>query len=439
MEAKSQNNKSKYFIESLTEKIFLISASVAVISLLLIIGFVFYKGLRPFIIEGYSFWDFIFGTQWIPSANKYGILPMIVASLGATIGALLIGVPVGILTSIFIAEIAPKKIAKIMSGAVELLAGIPSVLYGVFGLAIIVPTIQEVFNLPKGQSLLAVIIVLAIMMLPTVITVSETAIRAVPHAYKEGSLALGASKTETIFKVIVPAAKSGIMTGVVLGIGRAIGETMAVILVAGNTPVIPSSIMDSVRPLTTNIALEMGYAFGTHQEMLFATGVVLFTFILILNLVLVPINRIGIYGAIISSIISDIFIFAICFITLKKQITTKLYVSKYIVKPTIAGVFMSITSYIMYNNIINKIQNNIIVLFVSIFSGMMVYFILIIALKILTEEEIYMLPYGQKLFRTFKSKKQQMQVKSTHTELPKHGNLRGKRVCKKIKIKKEGF
>lgn len=160
---------------------------------------------------------------------------------------------------------------------------------------------------------------------------------------------------------------------------------------------------------------------------------------LILNLVLVPINRIGIYGAIISSIISDIFIFAICFITLKKQITTKLYVSKYIVKPTIAGVFMSITSYIMYNNIINKIQNNIIVLFVSIFSGMMVYFILIIALKILTEEEIYMLPYGQKLFRTFKSKKQQMQVKSTHTELPKHGNLRGKRVCKKIKIKKEGF
>lgn len=293
MEAKSQNNKSKYFIESLTEKIFLISASVAVISLLLIIGFVFYKGLRPFIIEGYSFWDFIFGTQWIPGANKYGILPMIVASLGATIGALLIGVPVGILTSIFIAEIAPKKIAKIMSGAVELLAGIPSVLYGVFGLAIIVPTIQEVFNLPKGQSLLAVIIVLAIMMLPTVITVSETAIRAVPNAYKEGSLALGASKTETIFKVIVPAAKSGIMTGVVLGIGRAIGETMAVILVAGNTPVIPSSIMDSVRPLTTNIALEMGYAFGTHQEMLFATGVVLFTFILILNLVLSKLSNKG--------------------------------------------------------------------------------------------------------------------------------------------------
>ncbi|HHD2753021.1 TPA: phosphate ABC transporter permease subunit PstC [Clostridium perfringens] len=293
MEAKSQNNKNKYFIESLTEKIFLVSASIAVISLLLIIGFVFYKGLRPFIIEGYSFWDFIFGTQWIPSANKYGILPMIVASLGATMGSLIIGVPIGILTAIFIAEIAPKKIAKIMSGAVELLAGIPSVLYGVFGLAVIVPTIQDIFNLPKGQSLLAVIIVLAIMMLPTVITVSETAIRAVPNAYKEGSLALGASKTETIFKVVIPAAKSGIMTGVVLGIGRAIGETMAVILVAGNTPVIPSSIMDSVRPLTTNIALEMGYAFGTHQEMLFATGVVLFTFILILNLVLSKLSNKG--------------------------------------------------------------------------------------------------------------------------------------------------
>lgn len=293
MEAKNQNNRNKYFLESLTEKIFLVSASVAVIILLLIIGFVFYKGLRPFIVEGYSFFDFLFGTEWIPSVNKYGILPMIIASLGATFGSILIGVPIGILTAIFIVEIAPKELAKFMSGAVELLAGIPSVLYGIFGLAVIVPTIQNLFDLPKGQSLLAVIIVLAIMMLPTVITVSETSIRAVPKAYKEGSLALGASKTETIFKVVVPAAKSGIMTGVVLGVGRAIGETMAVILVAGNTPVIPDSIMDSVRPLTTNIALEMGYAFGTHQEMLFATGIVLFTFILILNLVLSKISNKG--------------------------------------------------------------------------------------------------------------------------------------------------
>ena len=293
MEARNQNNRNKYFLESLTEKIFLVSASVAVISLILIIGFVFYKGLRPFLVEGYSFFDFLFGTQWIPSINKYGILPMIIASLGATFGSLLIGVPIGILTAIFIVEIVPKGLAKFMSSAVELLAGIPSVLYGIFGLAVIVPTIQKLFNLPKGQSLLAVILVLSIMMLPTIITVSETAIKAVPKSYKEGSLALGASKTETIFKVILPAAKSGIMTGVVLGVGRAIGETMAVILVAGNTPVIPNSIMDSVRPLTTNIALEMGYAFGTHQEMLFATGVVLFTFILILNLVLSKISNKG--------------------------------------------------------------------------------------------------------------------------------------------------
>lgn len=211
---------------------------------------------------------------------------MVLASIFGTMGSLIIGVPIGILTAIFIAEIAPKRIGKIISGAVELLAGIPSVLYGVFGLAVIVPWIMDTFNLPKGQSLLAIIIVLSVMMLPTIVTVSETAIRAVPKSYKEGSLALGASHIETTFKVVVPAAKSGILAAVVLGIGRAIGETMAIILVAGNSAIIPSSIMDSVRPLTTNIALEMGYAFGTHQEMLFATGIILFLFILLLNLVL---------------------------------------------------------------------------------------------------------------------------------------------------------
>ena len=297
MEAKSQvlssdkrdnenSNKNKYVIENISKNIFFISALIAVISLLLIIGFVFYKGLTPFIGKGYSFIGFLTGGEWVPSSDKFGIAPMVVSSLAATIGALIIGVPVGVLTAIFIAELAPKKLAKIISPAIELLAGIPSVLYGIFGLAFIVPTIQNVFDLPKGQSLLAVIIVLAIMMLPTIISVSETAIRAVPKAYKEGSLALGASNIETIFKVVLPAAKSGILAAIVLGIGRALGETMAVILVAGNSPVMPSSLMDSVRPLTTNIALEMGYAFGTHQEMLFATGVVLFTFILILNLVL---------------------------------------------------------------------------------------------------------------------------------------------------------
>ena len=280
------NNKTKYTIEKIAKNVFMISALIAVISLLLIIGFVFYKGLTPFISKGYSFIDFLTGTSWVPSADQYGILPMIVASILSTLGALLIGAPIGILTAAFIAEVAPKKIANLISSGVDLLAGIPSVLYGLFGLAVIVPNIQGVFNLPKGQSLFAVIIVLSIMMLPTIIAVSKTAIKAVPDAYREGSLALGASKIETIFKVVLPAAKSGILAAVVLGTGRALGETMAVILVAGNSPVLPNSLMDSVRPLTTNIALEMGYAFGTHQEMLFATGVVLFIFILVLNLVL---------------------------------------------------------------------------------------------------------------------------------------------------------
>lgn len=289
--SKSKSNKNKYLIESITSKIFLLSAFISVISLLLIICFVFYKGAIPFVFKGYSFFSFLFGTEWVPSADKYGILPMILASLYATFGSLIIGVPVGILTATFIVEVAPKSLAKIMSPAVELLAGIPSVLYGIFGLAFIVPNVQKLFNQPKGQSLLAVIIVLTIMMLPTIITVSETALRAVPKSYKEASLGLGASKTQTTFKIVIPAAKSGILAAVVLGVGRAIGETMAVILVAGNSPVIPNSIMDSVRPLTTNIVLEMGYAFGTHQEMLFATGIVLFIFIIILNLILSMISN----------------------------------------------------------------------------------------------------------------------------------------------------
>lgn len=281
----------KYIIDGISENIFKVCALVAVMSLILIIGFVFYKGLTPFIYKGYSFREFLLGTEWIPSSDKYGVLPMIIASIYGTLGSLVIGVPIGILTAIFIVEIAPKPAAKIMSQSVELLAGIPSVLFGVFALGIIVPAIQNKLNLPKGQSLLAVIIVLSIMMLPTIISVAETAIRSVPKQYKEASLALGASKIETIFKVILPAAKSGILTAVVLGMGRAIGETMAVILVAGNSPIIPSSITDSIRPLTTNIALEMGYAFGTHQEMLFATGVVLFSFILLLNFVIAKISE----------------------------------------------------------------------------------------------------------------------------------------------------
>ena len=286
-------NKRKYFLEGLSAKIFLGCALLSVLSLLLIIGFVFLKGSSPFVSGEYSVLDFLFGTEWVPSEGQFGIFPMIVASLFATIGALILGVPIGLFTAIFLAEIAPKKLAKIISPAIQLLSGIPSVLYGVFGLAIIVPFLQNGLSLARGQSLLAVIIVLAIMMLPTIVTVAETAIRAVPKAYREGSLALGVSQIGTIFKVVVPAAKSGIMAAIVLGLGRAIGETMAVILVAGNSLIIPTSLTVSIRPLTTNIALEMGYAAGMHQEMLFATGIVLFSFILLLNFVLAKISAKG--------------------------------------------------------------------------------------------------------------------------------------------------
>lgn len=288
-----KGNKRKYFIEGFSSRLFLTCALTAVISLLLIVGFVVWQGATPFVTGQYKLIDFLFGKEWVPSEGIFGIWPMIVASIYATIGALFIGVPVGLFTAIFLAEIAPKKVAAIVSPAIQLLAGIPSVLYGVFGLAIIVPFLQNTIGLARGQSLIAVIIVLAIMMLPTIVTVSETAIRAVPKAYKEGSLALGVSEIGTIFKVIVPAAKSGILAAIVLGLGRAIGETMAVILVAGNALIVPTSLSDSIRPLTTNIALEMGYAAGIHQQMLFATGIVLFGFIIILNIVLAKLSSKG--------------------------------------------------------------------------------------------------------------------------------------------------
>ncbi|WP_330666391.1 phosphate ABC transporter permease subunit PstC [Vallitalea sp.] len=291
-------DKKRELLESVAKKMFLLNACIAVICVAAITFFVFYKGLQPFFSgndEGtYRLVDFLTGTQWRPNDDigsaLYGILYMICGSLMATIGAIIIGVPIGILSAVFISQIAPKNVKKIIKPAVELLAGIPSVIYGVFGLGIIVPKIMDISPRAQGQSLLAVIMVLTIMILPTVITISESAINAVPQAYIEGSYGLGASKIQTIFKVILPAAKSGILAGVVLGIGRAIGETMAVMLVAGN-PIagIPTSIWDPIRPLTTNIAMEMGYAFGLHQEILFSTGVVLFIFIIILNLIL---NRI---------------------------------------------------------------------------------------------------------------------------------------------------
>ncbi|WP_432667595.1 phosphate ABC transporter permease subunit PstC [Wukongibacter baidiensis] len=278
-----EENKKRKIFEGIIEKLFLICACVAILSVVIITLFIFIKG-GPAIFK-IGLVDFLFGKEWMPEADIFGIFPMIVASIYATLGAIILGVPIGILTAVFLAEIAPDWLAKIIRPAVELLAGIPSVVYGFFGLVVIVPIIDDVWG-GGGNSLLAAIIILSIMILPTVVNISETSIRAVPKEYKQGSLALGASHIQTIFKVIIPAAKSGILAAVVLGIGRAIGETMAVILVAGNTSLIPSSLLDRVRPMTANIAIEMGYAFGLHQEALFATGVILFIFIMILNIFL---------------------------------------------------------------------------------------------------------------------------------------------------------
>ena len=298
MEALKKNNtnldemkekRSTLVLETIIELIFFLSACVAVLSVISITVFIFIKGAPA--IGKIGIKSFILGNVWNPSGDIYGIFPMIIATIISTIGAMIIGLPVGILTSVFISEVAPKWLANIVRPAVELLAGIPSVVYGFFGLIVIVPFIGKIDKIITGQnmggnSLLTTSIILGIMILPTIISISETSIRAVPKKYKEGSLAMGATHIQTIFKVILPAAKSGIMAAVVLGLGRAIGETMAVILVAGNTPKIPGSIFDSIRPLTANIAIEMGYASGLHQEALFATGVVLFIFIMILNLIL---------------------------------------------------------------------------------------------------------------------------------------------------------
>ena len=288
-----ERNKVRDTIERIVETIFLLSALVGVVSVIAIIVFVFYKGLHPFFGEqAYPFLDFITGTKWAPGEGTYGILHMIVASIVATCGAIVVGVPIGLLTAVFLSEIADERLVKIIRPAVELLAGITSVLYGVFGVGIIVPAILKITPQVQGQSILAVMIVLTIMILPTIITLSETALRAVPDRYREASLGLGASPIQTIFCATIPAAKSGILSAAVLGVGRAIGETMAVMLVAGNPESgMLSSIWDQIRPLTTNIAIEMGYASGQQQEMLFATGVVLFIFIMIVNLIMITITK----------------------------------------------------------------------------------------------------------------------------------------------------
>jgi phosphate transport system permease protein len=232
----------------------------------------------------YSFGKFLTGLQWHPSRDKiYGIFPMIAGTLLASFGAILLGVPIALLCALFMAEFLPLKFASVIRAGVEMLAGIPSVVYGFFGLMVIVPFIKSTFNVPSGNTLLSAIIVLALMILPTVITIAETSLRAVPLEVREASLSLGASKMQTAWRVVLPHANSGVIAGIILGISRAVGETMAVILVAGNSPQLTANPLASIRTLTSTIAMEMGYASGRHSEMLFSIGVTLFTIILILN------------------------------------------------------------------------------------------------------------------------------------------------------------
>jgi phosphate transport system permease protein len=288
MKKKQHTHKLQTLIEHIAENILLLCASLAVISLLVITVYIFFSGLPIF--GKFGFKEIVFGVVWKPLEGKFGILPMIVASMVTTFGAVGVGGAIGLMTAVFLAEIAPEWLAKLVRPAVDLLAGIPSVVYGFFGLIVIVPLIDKHFG-GGGNSLLAAIIILGIMILPTIVSIVETSLRAVPVEYKEGSLALGASDIQTIFKVTIPAAKSGIMAGIVLALGRAIGETMAVILVIGNTPQIPGSLIERARTLTSNIAIEMGYAQGLHQEALFATGVVLFIFIMLLNIMVTVLFR----------------------------------------------------------------------------------------------------------------------------------------------------
>lgn len=271
----------KQYKEKAMEALLFLTAGVSVAAVILICIFLFASGIPA--IREIGVFRFLFGTRWKPANNLYGIFPMIVGSLYVTAVALLIGVPVGVLTAVFLARFCPKRIYKPLKAAVNLMAGIPSVVYGFFGVVVLVPFVRETFG-GRGMSVLTASVLLGLMILPTIIGVSETSIRAVPESYYEGGLALGASHERSVFYTVLPAAKSGIFAGVVLGIGRAIGETMAVMMVAGNQAVIPKSVLSGVRTLTTNIVLEMGYSTDLHREALIATAVVLFGFILLINL-----------------------------------------------------------------------------------------------------------------------------------------------------------
>ena len=272
--------KNKY-IEQTMRFVFLAAACVSIAATITICIFLFANGVPAMLKIGLK--NFIFGLKWKPSIDLYGIFPMIVGSITVTLGALILGVPLGLFTAVFLARYCPKQLYNFFESGVKLLAGIPSVVYGFFGLTVIVPAIRNIFG-GNGTSILAASIVLAIMILPTIISVSESSIRAVPSLYFEGSLALGACKERSIFLVELKAAKSGIMAGIILGVGRAVGETMAVIMVAGNQAILPRSLVKGIRTLTANIVLEMGYAADLHRDALIATSVILIIFILIINL-----------------------------------------------------------------------------------------------------------------------------------------------------------
>lgn len=269
--------------EKIMKAVFFTTACISILAVGLICFFLFVNGAPA--IKEIGVIQFLFGKTWRPGNGDYGILPMIVGSLYVTAGAIIIGVPIGILTAVFLARFCPGKIYPVVKAGVELMAGIPSVVYGFFGLVVIVPFVRNYIG-GKGYSILTASILLGIMILPTIVNVSESAIRAVPKNYYEGSLALGATHERSVFRMVVPAAKSGIFAGVILGIGRAIGETMAVIMVAGNMPVLraPNEMLKGVCTLTANIVIEMGYAQDLHRQALIATGVVLFVFILIINI-----------------------------------------------------------------------------------------------------------------------------------------------------------
>lgn len=275
--------------ETLMHIVFLLTACISIIAVVLICVFMFANGLPTIAKIGPA--NFLLGTTWKPLNDLYGILPMIVGSLYVTAGAILIGVPIGILCAVYLARFCPRRLYAVLKPLIDLLAGIPSIVYGFFGLVVIVPLIQQLTGASGGKNILTASIMLGIMILPTIISVSESAIRAVPESYYEGALALGATHERSVFFAVLPAAKSGILAGVILGVGRAIGEATAVKMVAGNQAILPNSILSGVRTLTSNIVVEMGYAEGMHREALIATAVVLFVFVLIINLAFSAIKK----------------------------------------------------------------------------------------------------------------------------------------------------